>query len=371
LPTTKEAKRASVAATVNKINKKYADAGRLLIIKASEVVEPIRIPTGIFSLDTALDGGFPCGRWSIVAGRLQSGKSTMCFRAIANAQKMGLRALYINTEARFKKEWAAKQGVNLDELMLVQLEKETSAEDIAQCYIDSAMNDVADLIIIDSMTAMSPNREMNNPMDQESMGLAPQVFSKFFRKATPPTTAANNRRGVCAILVAQYRDTMDKYAKAIANIPGGNAKNSYANYVLMCNNLSPAAGVNRVTKDTGFVMGINMLKTDNVNRGKIRLEFIDGVGIDVTSDIIDSAIRLGVIEKQGGGYYQFKNELGELVRVRSVKSLTDSITSSPELVEGLRLQLEDVRKSGKMIVPLLAEDEPDEPVDSSDVEEEL
>jgi hypothetical protein len=140
---------------------------------------------------------------------------------------------------------------------------------------------------------------------------------------------------------------------------------------LMCNNLSPAAGVNRVTKDTGFVMGINMLKTDNVNRGKIRLEFIDGVGIDVTSDIIDSAIRLGVIEKQGGGYYQFKNELGELVRVRSVKSLTDSITSSPELVEGLRLQLEDVRKSGKMIVPLLAEDEPDEPVDSSDVEEEL
>ena len=253
---------------------------------------------------------------------------------------MGLRTLYINAEARFSQEWATIQGVNLEELILVDIAKGTSAEDMLQLYIDTAAKDMADVIVLDSITALSPTREIEETMDKESMGLAPAKLSKFFRMCKGYNYAANNGNGICGVFVAQYRDTMDKYSQALAKVPGGHAKDHYAEYIILCGSKA-AQETNRVTRDTGFIMTMDFLKTDSRFRNRIEFEFEHGVGLDPVSDIIDNAIKFGVIEKQPGGYYLWKDSNSKETRLRGVKNVMDTIREDAKLVASLKKQLEE------------------------------
>ena len=250
---------ASVNAAVGVLNRKYGTTGKLAVMKASDMPDRERVPSGIYSLDRAMDGGPPFGQFTVVAGQIGSGKSTLCYKYIGSAQTMGKRTTYLDAENRFNKAWAQKQGVDLDKLVLIQPTGSTTAEDMLQFLLDRTKDGSTDLIVLDSVSALSPRREFENDIEKESMALAPALLSKFFRMVVGAAGSANGGKGVCGLFVTQYRETLNMYATGLGKVPGGNALKSYAQYILACSARSPKED-NRITKETGFVMSVQLLK---------------------------------------------------------------------------------------------------------------
>lgn len=334
----KEEKIISVKDAVSRINRKYSDSGKVTIMKASDMKPKERIPTGIYTLDRIMAGGFPMGHWSTISGRQSSCKSTLCYKLIASAQSMDLRVMYINAEGKFSPEWAVTQGVDLDNLVLVEMEMGTTAEIVLQIYKDAAKGSMADLIIIDSITALAPSRELEKEMDSQNVALAPRIISKFLNNTNGYNYAGNGGRGICSILVTQYRESMDQYAREVDKIPGGNAMKHYAEYMFMCSATS-AKKTDPISRDDGFILNVDTLKIPG-RRHRVRLFFRYDEGIDTDADLIDAAITSGVIGKPNASTYEYTTIDGELVKVRGIKELYSTIISDESLMNSIKAQMD-------------------------------
>ena len=326
-------KRRSVDQVVASIKKRYGLSDTSLVINKGSALAPReRIPTGIYSLDRALRGGFPRGQWSCIYGGVGSCKTTISYMTIAEAQRLGLSVVYIDAEARFNSEWASIQGADTNKLDVVNVMENASAEQVLDLYITVASERAADLIVIDSISGLSPREELDKTMEENSMALTARVLSKFFRKSTGVNSSAN----ICGLLIGQIRATMSQYAPKLDSLAGGNALRHYCEYIVRTSRKN-ATDANKVTRDTGFIATMNMMKAPGVIPEQLEFEFRHNVGIDVDADVITRAVKCGVIERSGASYIM----PGTGEKVRGIRNLMNSMVPYGHLSE-LRARLDDI-----------------------------
>lgn len=296
------------------------------------------IPSGSLGLDIALGvGGYPRGRIVEIYGPESSGKTTLAIHAIAEVQKMGGVAAIIDAEHAFDPTYARNLGVNIDQLWISQPDHGEQALDIAEQLIRSG---AVDLVIVDSVAALTPKKEIEGDMGDATVGLHARLMSQALRKIT----GAVSKSSTTCIFINQLRDKIPTGYGNNANTEtttGGNALKFYA---------SIRIDVRRSTaiKDGDDVYG-NLTKI-KITKNKVappfrRCEFdiMYGEGISRTGEIIDQGVELEVIKKSGSWFSYGETRLGQ--GREAVRTL---LTENAELREEIAQKIMEIMKTGEV-----------------------
>ncbi|MFD1258533.1 recombinase RecA [Mucilaginibacter terrae] len=314
--------------TLDKLEKSY---GKGTIMKLGDTtIEPIEvIPTGSLTLDLALGvGGLPKGRVIEIYGPESSGKTTLAIHAIAESQKRGGIAAFIDAEHAFDRFYAQKLGVDVENLLISQPDNGEQALEIADNLIRSG---AIDILVIDSVAALVPKAEIEGEMGDSKMGLHARLMSQALRKLT----GTISKTGCCCIFINQLRDKIGVMFGNPETTTGGNALKFYASVRLDVRRISQI-------KDSDEVSG-NRVKVKIV-KNKVappfRLAEFDimfGEGISKAGEIIDLGVEHNIIKKAGSWFSYGDSRLGQ--GRDSVKQL---IQDNPELMEELENKIKEV-----------------------------
>ncbi|MDR2037686.1 MAG: recombinase RecA [Bacteroidales bacterium] len=319
----------SLQLTLDKLDKEF---GKGSIMKMSDkVVEQVpSIPTGSIALDVALGiGGLPRGRVIEIYGPESSGKTTLAIHAIAEAQKLGGIAAFIDAEHAFDRSYAQKLGVDMESLYVSQPDNGEQALEIADALIRSS---AIDILVIDSVAALTPKAEIEGDMGDSRMGLQARLMSQALRKLTGNISKTNT----CCIFINQLREKIGVMFGNPETTTGGNALKFYA---------SVRIDIRKTTaiKDGEDVSG-NRVKVKIV-KNKLappfrRAEFdvIYGEGISRIGEIIDLGITYNIIKKSGSWFSYGDTKLGQ-GRDAVKQLLADNIELAEELEVKIRAAL--------------------------------
>ena len=317
--------------TLEKLEKTY---GKGAVMKLGE--KPIDnievISTGSIGLNAALGvGGLPKGRVIEIFGQESSGKTTLAIHAIAEAQKKGGIAAFIDAEHAFDRFYAEKLGVNIGELLVAQPDNGEQALEIADNLIRSG---AIDIIVIDSVAALTPKSEIDGDMGDSKMGLQARLMSQALRKLT----ATISKTGCCCIFINQLRDKIGVMFGNPETTTGGNALKFYASVRLDIRRTSQL-------KDGDLASG-NRVKV-KVVKNKVAPPFrfaefdvIFGEGISKTGEIIDLGVEKGIIKKAGSWFSYQDSKLGQ---GRDAVKLV--LQDNPELLEELEQKVFEALKA--------------------------
>ena len=320
----------ALQAAMAKIEK---DFGKGSIMKlGDESVEDVdTIPTGSLSLDAALGvGGYPKGRIIEIFGPESSGKTTLALHAIAEAQKAGGLAAFIDAEHALDRFYAAKLGVNTDDLLISQPDNGEQALEIADQLIRSSASDI---IVIDSVAALTPKAEIEGDMGDNKVGLQARLMSQALRKLTSSISKTNTT----CIFINQLREKIGIMFGNPETTTGGNALKFYASVRL---------DIRRVTtlKDGDTPIG-NQVRVKIVKNKvappfrKAEFEITFGEGISRAGEIVDLGVELGILKKSGSWFSYGETRLGQ--GRDAVKKL---IKDNPELSEEIEAQIAEALK---------------------------
>ena len=320
----------ALQAAMAKIEK---DFGKGSIMKlGDESVEDVdTIPTGSLSLDAALGvGGYPKGRIIEIFGPESSGKTTLALHAIAEAQKAGGLAAFIDAEHALDRFYAAKLGVNTDDLLISQPDNGEQALEIADQLIRSS---AIDIIVIDSVAALTPKAEIEGDMGDNKVGLQARLMSQALRKLTSSISKTNTT----CIFINQLREKIGIMFGNPETTTGGNALKFYASVRL---------DIRRVTtlKDGDTPIG-NQVRVKIVKNKvappfrKAEFEITFGEGISRAGEIVDLGVELGILKKSGSWFSYGETRLGQ--GRDAVKKL---IKDNPELSEEIEAQIAEALK---------------------------
>ena len=320
----------ALQAAMAKIEK---DFGKGSIMKlGDESVEDVdTIPTGSLSLDAALGvGGYPKGRIIEIFGPESSGKTTLALHAIAEAQKAGGLAAFIDAEHALDRFYAAKLGVNTDDLLISQPDNGEQALEIADQLIRSS---AIDIIVIDSVAALTPKAEIEGDMGDNKLGLQARLMSQALRKLTSSISKTNTT----CIFINQLREKIGIMFGNPETTTGGNALKFYASVRL---------DIRRVTtlKDGDTPIG-NQVRVKIVKNKvappfrKAEFEITFGEGISRAGEIVDLGVELGILKKSGSWFSYGETRLGQ--GRDAVKKL---IKDNPELSEEIEAQIAEALK---------------------------
>lgn len=325
--------------TLDKLEKSY---GKGTVMKLGDTaIDPIEfISTGSIGLDIALGiGGLPKGRVVEIYGPESSGKTTLAIHAIAESQKRGGIAAFIDAEHAFDRTYAQKLGVDIENLLISQPDNGEQALEIADNLIRSG---AIDIIVIDSVAALVPKAEIEGEMGDSKMGLQARLMSQALRKLT----GMISKTGCCCIFINQLREKIGVMFGNPETTTGGNALKFYASVRLDVRRISQI-------KDTDEVSG-NRVKVKIV-KNKVappfRLAEFDimfGEGISKAGEIIDLGVEYNIIKKSGSWFSYGETRLGQ--GRDAVKNL---ILDNPEMMEELEKKIKDA-VAGVEVVPAVA-----------------
>lgn len=310
---------------MDKIDKAY---GRGSIMKlGDDNVEDIDvIPTGSIGLDFALGvGGYPRGRIIEIYGPESSGKTTLAIHAIAEAQKLGGIAAIIDAEHAFDRFYAEKLGVDVNNLWISQPDNGEQALEIADQLIRSS---AIDIIVIDSVAALTPKAEIEGDMGESKMGLQARLMSQALRKLTATISKTNTT----CIFINQLRDKLGVMFGSPETTTGGNALKFYASVRIDIRRLGQI-------KDGEDILG-NMTRVKVVKNKvappfrKTEFEILFGEGISKVGEIVDLGVLYGIIRKSGAWFSYADTKLGQ-----GRDAAKRMIADNPELAEELEAKI--------------------------------
>ena len=327
----KEAKLKALKLTLDKLDKAY---GKGTVMKMSDqaVIDVDAIPSGSLGLDIALGvGGYPRGRVVEIYGPESSGKTTLTLHAIAEAQKAGGIAAFIDAEHAFDRFYAQNLGVDIDNLIISQPDNGEQALEIADNLIRSG---AIDIVVIDSVAALTPKSEIEGEMGDSKMGLHARLMSQALRKLTGTIHKTN-----CTVFfINQLRDKIGVMFGSPETTTGGNALKFYASVRI------------DIRKSTQIKDGDNVIG----NRTKVKIvknkvappfrtaefDVMYGEGISKVGEVLDLAVEFEIIKKSGSWFSYGETKLGQ--GRDAVKAL---IKDNPELMDELEKKIMDTLKA--------------------------
>ncbi|MCI5505238.1 MAG: recombinase RecA [Prevotella sp.] len=326
----KSEKLKALQAAMSKIEK---DFGKGSIMKlGDEQIEKVEvIPTGSIALNAALGvGGYPKGRIIEIYGPESSGKTTLAIHAIAEAQKVGGIAAFIDAEHAFDRFYAANLGVDIDNLLIAQPDNGEQALEIADQLIRSA---AVDIIVVDSVAALTPKKEIEGDMGDNVVGLQARLMSQALRKLTSTISKTNTT----CIFINQLREKIGVMFGNPETTTGGNALKFYSSVRL---------DIRRVTsiKDGDNVVG-NQVRVKIVKNKvappfrKAEFEISFGEGISRVGEIVDMGVELGIIQKSGSWFSYNDTRLAQ-----GRDATKQMIKDNPELAEELEAKIMEALK---------------------------
>lgn len=309
----------ALQAAMDKIEKNF---GKGSIMKMGDgVVEAIDvIPSGSVSLNVALGvGGYPRGRIIEIYGPESSGKTTLAIHAIAEAQKAGGLAAFIDAEHAFDRFYAEKLGVDIDNLYISQPDTGEQALEIAEQLIRSS---AIDIIVIDSVAALTPKSEIEGDMGENKVGLQARLMSQALRKLT---AAVSKTRTTC-IFINQLREKIGVMFGNPETTTGGNALKFYASVRI---DIRPSTPIKDGDEMVGKLTKVKVVKNKVAPPfRKAEFDIMFGEGISRAGEIVDLGAELGVIKKSGSWYSYQDTKLGQ-----GRDATKQLIIDNPELAE--------------------------------------
>ncbi len=312
--------------TIDKLEKTYGK-GTVMRLSDNKVVDLPAISTGSLGLDLALGiGGIPKGRVIEVYGPESSGKTTLSLHCIAETQKDGGMAAFIDAEHAFDKAYAEKLGINIENLLISQPDNGEQALEIAEHLIRSG---AIDIIVIDSVAALVPRSELEGDMGDSKMGLQARLMSQALRKLT----GVISKTGCSCIFINQLRDKIGVVFGNPETTTGGNALKFYASVRLDIRRIA------QIKDSTGEILGnrtkVKVVKNKVAPPFKVvEFDIIYGEGISKVGEIIDLGVALNIIQKSGSWFSYEGNQLAQ--GREAVKAL---LQDHPELLDTLEGQI--------------------------------
>ncbi len=314
-------KQKALRATMDKIEKTYGK-GSIMKMGDEEVVKTEVISSGSIALNVALGvGGYPRGRVIEIYGPESSGKTTLAIHAIAEAQKAGGVAAFIDAEHAFDRFYAEKLGVNIDELLISQPSSGEEALEITEQLIRSS---AIDLVVIDSVAALTPKAELEGEMGDSKMGLQARLMSQALRKLTGTISKTNTT----CMFINQLREKIGVMFGNPETTTGGNALKFYSSVRLDIRRIG-------ALKDGDEMKGNHTRVRVVKNKvappfRKAEFDILYGEGISRLGEIVDLGSDLGIIKKSGSWYSYQDTRLGQ-----GREAAKTAIKDNPELAEEL------------------------------------
>ena len=327
----RDAKLKALQLTMDKLEKTYGK-GAVMKMGDQPTEDIASISSGSLGLDLALGiGGFPKGRVVEIYGPESSGKTTLAIHAIAEAQKSGGIAAFIDAEHAFDRFYAENLGVNIEELIIAQPDSGEQALEITDNLIRSG---AVDIIIIDSVAALTPKSEIEGEMGDSKMGLHARLMSQALRKLT----ASISKTGCTCIFINQLREKIGVMFGNPETTTGGNALKFYASVRL---------DIRRSTqlKDGDNVIG-NRTRVKVVKNKvappfrKAEFDIMYGKGVSKVGEIVDLGVEYGVVKKSGSWFSYGETKLGQ-GRDAVKRLLEDNIELATELEEKIVAQIQN------------------------------
>ena len=317
--------------TLAKLDKTYGK-GTVMKLTDDNVVDIPSISTGSLGLDIALGiGGLPRGRVVEIYGPESSGKTTLTLHAIAEAQKQGGMAAFIDAEHAFDRVYAQNLGVDLDNLLISQPDSGEQALEIAEQLIRST---AIDIVVIDSVAALVPKAELEGDMGDSKMGLQARLMSQALRKLT----GVISKTQCTCIFINQLRDKIGVMFGSPETTTGGNALKFYSSVRL---DIRRIGAIKDGDKITGNRTRVSVKKNKLAPPFKqVEFDIMYGKGISKAGEILDLAVDLDIVKKSGSWYSYGDNKLGQ--GRDSVKAL---IEEDEALMADLEAQLRELDKA--------------------------
>ena len=317
----------AVEAAIAQIEKNYGK-GSIMALGQQPVEDIPVIPTGCIQLDMALGvGGFPRGRIIEIYGPESSGKTTLTLHAIAEAQKLGGVAAFIDAEHAFDAVYARKLGVDIESLLVSQPDTGEQALDIAETLVRSG---AIDIIVIDSVAALVPQAEINGEMGDNHVGLQARLMSQALRKLTGILSKSNT----CMLFINQLRMKIGVMYGNPETTTGGNALKFYASVRLDVRKIE-------AIKEGGNVIG-NKTRV-KVVKNKVAppfreavFEIMYGQGISKWGELVDLAVQMDIIQKSGSWFSMGDERIGQ-----GANAVKEYLINNPDIAAQVEAQVRE------------------------------
>ena len=322
-----DAKQKALALTMEKIDKTYGK-GTIMKLGDAPVIDVESVSTGSIGIDLALGvGGLPRGRVVEIFGPESSGKTTLTLHAIAEVQKKGGIAAFIDAEHAFDRFYAQKLGVDIDNLLISQPDCGEQALEIADNLIRSA---AIDILVIDSVAALTPKSEIEGEMGDSKLGLQARLMSQALRKMT----ATISKTGCICVFINQLREKIGVMFGSPETTTGGNALKFYSSVRI---DIRRSTQIKDGDRTIGNRTRVKIIKNKVAPPFRnAQFDIMYGEGISKTGEIIDMGVEYGIIDKSGSWFSYQGTKLGQ-----GRESVRKILKDNPNLCDELEVKIKE------------------------------